>query len=223
MNKCSEVSDSGHSRIRIVSLQRTQLEVPRIPAVSIHAETPKEEILLTKDKQAVLKCTIFGDATVNRTTIICTFSERKINQMKNEKYTYHCCQLQYKMASLPLSPYISHSLTSHGKLQRHRKRMYTEHCVIVSTIHIAKRRAYIPPKLSRNIQYHCMYVCTTDHITVCTYVVYATLYDMYVCSTYIITVCTYAVHTVCLTCTYILQTLTIQRSIQVWSIPPLLS
>ena len=66
----SRISDSGHSEIRTISLQRTQLEVPRyfLSIVPIHFEPPKEGNLLTKDKKMVLKCSLFGDSTVYHNT-----------------------------------------------------------------------------------------------------------------------------------------------------------
>ena len=56
-NNYRGISHSGHSEIRTISLQRTQLEVPRY-------KSPKERILLTKDKNGVPKCHLFGDVTV---------------------------------------------------------------------------------------------------------------------------------------------------------------
>ena len=53
----SGISDSGHFEIRTVSLQRTQLEVPKyfLPIVLKHFESLKEDNLLTKDKSGYLK------------------------------------------------------------------------------------------------------------------------------------------------------------------------
>ena len=67
----SEISDSGRSEIRTISLQRTQLEVPRynLPVVPIHFGTLKEDNLLTKDKKTVPKCPLFRDTTLYSGTI----------------------------------------------------------------------------------------------------------------------------------------------------------
>jgi hypothetical protein len=66
MVEYSEISDSGRSEIRTTSLQRIQHEVSRyfLPIVPTHFESPKEDTLLTKDKQIIPKCPPFGDSTV---------------------------------------------------------------------------------------------------------------------------------------------------------------
>jgi hypothetical protein len=55
-----ETSDSGHSETGggATSLLRTQLKVPKyfLHIVPTHFEPPKEDILLTKDKEVALKC-----------------------------------------------------------------------------------------------------------------------------------------------------------------------
>jgi hypothetical protein len=53
----SGISNSGHSKVRAASFQRTQLEVSKyfLPIVAIHFEPLKEYYLLTKDKQAAPK------------------------------------------------------------------------------------------------------------------------------------------------------------------------
>ena len=70
MAQIRETSNSGHPEIGTTSLQRTQLEVPKYflltydIIISVHFEPPKEDNLLTKDKEAVLKCPLFRDSSV---------------------------------------------------------------------------------------------------------------------------------------------------------------
>ena len=69
-NECvySGISDSGCSEIRTISLQRTQLEVPKyfLPVVPIHFGLPNyKDMLLTKGTMTVPKCPLFGDSTVH--------------------------------------------------------------------------------------------------------------------------------------------------------------
>ena len=64
---CSEISDSGHSKIRTVSPQRTQLEAPHfiLPIIPIHFKFLTEDSLLTNDNFLVVpECPLFRANTV---------------------------------------------------------------------------------------------------------------------------------------------------------------
>jgi hypothetical protein len=62
----SGISDRRRSEIWTISLQRTQLEVPRyfLSIVPIYVGPPKEDKLFTKDKKIAPKSPLFGDFSV---------------------------------------------------------------------------------------------------------------------------------------------------------------
>ena len=63
----SEISNSGHFETWAISLQRTQLEVPKylLLILPIHFGPPKKDNCHTKDKiRTIPKCHLFRDSTV---------------------------------------------------------------------------------------------------------------------------------------------------------------